>query len=109
MRRRAHTTRAAYLDYYFNHHARFGFATPNISGYTQLHVDPDASAAAARRVGVGSTVVDSVSELHMESLPAFFEGVADGRLGAEAMADEERFVDRANSVSFCTVSEVVRG
>jgi EthD domain len=107
MRRRAHTTRAEYFDYYFHHHARFGFATPNISGYTQLHVDPDASASAARRLGVGSTVVDSVSELHMESLPAFFAGIGDGRLGAEAGADEERFVDRANSVSFCTSSEVI--
>jgi len=107
MRRRAHTTRAAYLDYYLQHHSRFGFATPNISGYTQLHVDPVASAIAAHRLGVGSTVVDSVSELHIESLPAFFAGVADGRLGAEAAADEERFVDRDNSVSFCTASELV--
>ena len=107
MRRRAHTTRAAYLDYYFHHHSRFGFATPNIRGYTQLHVDPVASAAAARRLGVGSTVVDSVSELHLESLSSFLAGVADGRLGAEAAADEERFVDRANSVSFCTSSELI--
>lgn len=109
MRRRAHTTRDAYLDYYFHHHSRFGFATPNIAGYTQFHVDPAASADAARRLGLGSTVVDSVSELHLESLESFFAGIGDGRLGAEAAADEERFVDRENSVSFCTTSTVIAG
>jgi EthD domain len=106
MRRKAGTGRADYLDYYFHHHSRFGFVTPGIVGYTQFHVDPDASATAAHRLGVGTHAVDSVSELHFTSLDGFFAGVADGRLGAEAGADEERFVDRANSVSFCTTTRV---
>lgn len=105
MRRKAHTTRDAYLDYYFHQHSRFGFRTPNIAGYTQLHVDPEESAIAARHLGLGSTVCDSVSELHLESLEAFFAGIGDGRLGEEAGADEETFVDRANSVSICTTSQ----
>jgi hypothetical protein len=107
MRRKAHTTRDAYLDYYFHQHSRFGFATPNIAGYTQLHVDPHRSAEAARHLGLGSTVCDSVSELHLESLEAFFAGIGDGRLGEEAAADEATFVDRDNSVSICTSSRVV--
>ena len=107
MRRKAHTTRAAYFDYYFHQHSRFGPATPNIAGYTQFHIDPATSAAVASRVGLGTTVPDSVSELHLDSLEAFFEGISDGRLGAEAAADEETFVDRENSVSFCTASTVV--
>jgi len=107
MRRRAHTTRDEYLDYYFHHHSRFGFATPNIAGYSQFHVDPDASAVAAARLGLGSTVVDSVSELHLDSLESFFAGIGDGRLGEEAAADEALFVDRDNSVSICTTSRVV--
>lgn len=74
---------------------------------TQFHVDPAASASVARRLGLGSTVVDSVSELHLDSLESFFAGIGDGRLGAEAAADEELFVDRENSVSFCTVTKVV--
>jgi len=56
---------------------------------------------------VGPMAVDSVSELHLDSLATFFAGIGDGRLGAEAAADETRFVDRDNSVSFCTASEVV--
>ena len=107
MRRKAHSTRDAYLDYYFHQHSRFGFQTPNIAGYTQLHVDPELSASAARHLGLGSTVCDSVSELHLESLESFFAGIGDGRLGMEAAADEERFVDRDNSVSICTISRVV--
>ena len=107
MRRKAHTSRASYLDYYFHQHSRFGPATPNIAGYTQFHIDPAASAAVAAQVGLGTTVPDSVSELHLESLEAFLEGIGDGRLGAEAAADEETFVDRANSVSFCTASTVI--
>jgi hypothetical protein len=107
MRRKAHTTRESYLDYYFHRHSRFGFATPNIAGYTQFHVDADVSAIVSRSLGLGSTVVDSVSELHLESLESFFAGIGDGRLGVEAGADEALFVDRDNSVSFCTNSMVV--
>ena len=104
MRRKAGTTHEQYLDYYFHHHSRFGPRTPGILGYTQFHCDLEASAAAAHELGAGVHAVDSVSELHFDGLGAFFAGTADGRLGAEATADEERFVDRANSVSFCTTT-----
>ena len=104
MRRKAGTTHDEYLEYYFHHHSRFGHRTPGIVGYTQFHCDLAASAAAARELGVGVHAIDSVSELHFEALAAFFAGVADGKLGKEAADDEERFVDRANSVSFCTVT-----
>ena len=107
MRRKAHTTRADYLDYYFHSHSRFGLMTPNISGYTQFHVDPELSIQAATRLGLGSTRCDSVSELHLDSLESFFAGIGDGRLGAEAAADEATFVDRDNSVSICTIVNVV--
>ncbi len=108
MRRKAHTTHDEYVDYYFHQHSRFGFRTPNIAGYTQFHVDPELSATAAWHLGVGSTACDSVSELHLDSLESFFAGaMSDERLGVEAAADEEKFVDRANSVSICSVSRVV--
>jgi EthD domain len=104
MRRKAGTTHEEYLDYYFHHHSRFGHRTPGIVGYTQFHCDLAASAAAARELGVGVHAIDSVSELHFEALDAFFAGTADGTLATEAGEDEARFVDRANSVSFCTVT-----
>jgi hypothetical protein len=104
MRRKAGTSPQQYFDYYFHHHSRFGFKTPAIDGYTQFHVDPESSAEAARRLGVGVHGADSVSELHLPSLEAFMGAIGDGRLGAEALADEETFVDRDNSVSFCTAT-----
>ncbi|MBJ7306698.1 MAG: EthD domain-containing protein [Acidimicrobiia bacterium] len=107
MRRKAHSTHAAYIDYYFHNHSNFGFITPNISGYTQFHVDATASSDMAKRLGVGATVVDSVSELSIESLDLFFEGIGDGRLGTEAAEDEARFVDRDNSVSFLCATETI--
>lgn len=107
MRRRAHTTHDEYIDYYFHRHSRFGPATPNIEGYTQFHIDAATSSLAASVVGLPVSEADSVSELLMESLEAFFAGIGDGRLGGEAAADEAKFVDRDNSVSFCTRSTVV--
>jgi len=100
MRRRAGTTHAQYLDYYFAKHSRFGFQTPGIDGYVQFHVDEAASRRAAELAGVGVCRVDSVSELHMQSLAGFLAALAEKSPGAEAAADEERFVDRRNSVSF---------
>jgi hypothetical protein len=107
MRRKAGTTRAAYLDHYIHQHSRFGRATPGIAGYTQLHADPAASAGAAHRLGVGTWAVDSVSELHLRSLEEFFAAVATSPVAQEAPADEEHFVDRASSVSACGATHVV--
>jgi len=107
MRRKAGTSREAYLDHYVHHHSGYGRATPGIAGYTQVHADPDASAAAARRLGVGTWAADSVSELHLRSLEEFFAAVGTSTVAREAPADEERFVDRANSISACGTTHVV--
>jgi hypothetical protein len=104
MRRKAHTSREDYFSYYFHNHSNFGFRTPGIAGYTQFHVDQVQSAMLGRRLGFGICAIDSVSELYLDSLEEFFDKIADGKLGAEAAADEETFVDRPNSVSFCTTT-----
>lgn len=100
MRRKRGTTHGDYLDYYANHHARFGPLTGGIEGYVQFHVDPDRSRAAASAAGVGLWRADSVSELHLRSVEHFLEGLAEKNPGVEATEDEERFVDRQNSVMF---------
>jgi hypothetical protein len=109
MRRKAGTSRQHYIDYYFHHHSGFGFQTPGIDGYTQFHVDLAASEALSHHLGFGICAVDSVSELYLQSLPEFLGKIADGRLGEEAAADEARFVDRDNSVSFCTRTAFTAG
>lgn len=101
MRRRSGFTHGSYLERYREIHSRFGFATPEIRGYVQLHVDPDATRAAARAAGFAGWDVDSVSELHMDSLERFLAAIATSTIGADATADEEVFVDRPNSLAFC--------
>jgi hypothetical protein len=100
MRRRDGFTHDAYLRRYAELHSRFGLATPGIRGYVQLHVDPEATRAAARAAGFGGWEVDSVSELHMDSLEGFLAEIAHSSIGADATADEELFVDRPNSHAF---------
>jgi hypothetical protein len=103
MRRRADWTREDYLRYYREHHSRFGDRTPGIRGYVQVYVDPGASRLAAESSGLGTCDVDSVSELHLDSLAHFLDAIATSTIGADAMADEERFVDRARSHAFCSI------
>jgi len=104
MRRKSGTSREDYLSYYFHHHSNFGFRTPGIAGYSQFHVDQVQSAMLGRRLGFGICAIDSVSELYLDSLEDFLDKIGDGKLGAEAAADEAKFVDRVNSVSFCTMT-----
>jgi EthD domain len=106
MRRKYGTTREAYFEHYVNNHAKFGLRTPGIEGYVQFHIDPVLSRALANAAGVGLWAADSVSELHASSLETMLAGFAsDATLAEDAGADEERFVDRTNSVMF--TSDVV--
>lgn len=104
MRRLPDWSHADYIVRYAEGHSPIGLRTQGIAGYTQLHVDPEATAAAAAAAGFGVREVDSVAQLHLESLEAF---LAAGRANAElgAAEDEELFVDRAASLMW--VSDVV--
>jgi len=101
MHRRPDFTHEQYLERYRTVHSEFGLRTANISGYVQLHVDLDASAELGRATGLHATPCDSMSELYLESVPHFIEGViAQPEVGAEAQEDEERFVARDISLGF---------
>ena len=106
MRRRHDFSDAEYLHRYASLHSRFGIETRGIEGYTQFHIDPDGTGRACEAAGFGVTRVNSVSQLHMASLEAFFaEGAHNAKLGATE--DEDEFVDRANSVMWVS-DEVFR-
>lgn len=102
MRRNAGFTHGQYLDRYLKIHSQFGLKTPGIRGYVQFHVDPALSRTAAARAGVGIWAVDSISELHLGSVEEFLVAVSTSSVGGEAIADEEKFVDRDNSFDFCS-------
>ena len=102
MRRKEGYDHDRYLQRYREVHSRFGLATPGTRGYVQFHVDPEASRAVARAAGLGIWDIDSVSELHLGSLEEFLEEISRSSVGAEAVADEEIFVDRAHSFLLCS-------
>jgi len=102
MRRRTDFSHEAYLARYRDVHAQFGLRTPGILAYVQVHVDPAASRRAADASGLGVWDVDRVSELHLASLGTFLRALVGSSIGAEAVADEEHFVDRARSLDLCS-------
>ncbi len=106
MRRRDDLSHDAYLDHYFHHHSSFSFHLHGIRAYTQVHVDPEASAELAQRLGLGVEPLDSVTELTFDTVEGFFAGVTPQ--AAAAGEDELRFVDRERSVSFCSTDRTVR-
>lgn len=101
MHRREDFTHAAYLARYESIHAEFGLRTPHIEGYTQLHVDLDSSREFGERIGALAPPCDSMSELYLESVAHFVDGIlAHPEVGHKAQEDEERFVDRERSFGF---------
>ncbi len=105
LRRNARFTHEAFLERYRSIHSHFGLNTPGIRGYVQFHVNPTRSKEAAARIGFGVWGVDSISELHLGSLEEFLGAVSNSPVPKEAMADEENFVDRENSLHFCSKIE----
>lgn len=102
MRKRPEFTAADYLEYYSRFHSRMGLHTPAIAGYSQNDVDSSASAVLAERLGLHWREVTSISELKLPSVEEFIGHPDVVQVAGPAAADEENFVDRPNSVSFCS-------
>lgn len=98
MRRRADFSNADYLQRYEDIHSAFGLGTKGIEGYVQFHVDQVASNAIALASRFRVSQVDSVSELHIETMEKFLKGINQGIEAGDPGEDEDRFVDRAHSV-----------
>ena len=89
----------AYLKHYSENHVKFGLRTEGIAGYSTHRLEAEASRSAAAATGLGCWSVSSVSELYIPDLEIFFRDAMGSEVGDEAIADEERFVDRANSIA----------
>jgi EthD domain len=99
MRRRQDLTHQAYAKHYAEIHSGFGFKTRGVEGYAQLHVDPFASAEAAKLSGFETCDFDGVSQLYMTTLTKFLlASPVNAAMGM--IKDEKRFVDRDNSAMF---------
>ena len=100
MLKRPEFSAADYRDYYSNFHANMGRHTVGIAGYSQNDIDPPASAELANLLGLSTRDVTSISELKMPDPEAFISNPETMAVAEPAAIDEERFLDRANSVSF---------
>ncbi|MGI9285326.1 MAG: EthD domain-containing protein [Pseudomonadales bacterium] len=98
MRRRADFSNTDYLQRYEDIHSAFGLGTKGIEGYVQFHIDQAASKAIAQAAGFGVSQVDSVSELHIDTMEKFLEGISQGIEAGDPGEDEDKFVDRPHSV-----------
>lgn len=107
MRRRADLTHEEFARHYAEIHSEFGVKTGGITGYTQFHADPSLSKMASSKAGFGVWAVDSVAEFYIDSLEDFISATKDNEVSALAASDEENFVDRPNSVMFCS-DEILR-
>ncbi|MEE3328790.1 MAG: EthD domain-containing protein [Myxococcota bacterium] len=97
MRRRTDLTPEEYFQHYEEVHSQFGLKTQGIRGYTQLHLDAEFTKRGCESAGFGLWQYSSVSILQLDSVSEF---LASGQANAETgfAEDEEKFVDRANSI-----------
>lgn len=99
MERRADFSHADYLDYYANHHCRFGLASP-LADYLQNYVEPVTTQALANQLGLAPLTASSVSELRFDDVEAYLYSPPVLAIVEAAAEDEASFVDRDLSVSF---------
>ena len=106
MKRRDDFTPEAYLRYYAEQHSRFGLEMEGVEGYTQVHLDSDATTRAMDLSGFSFRHFNSVSILHLASVTDLLEaGRSNSKMGFAE--DEEKFVDRARSIMWIS-DEVFR-
>ncbi|MEE3328143.1 MAG: EthD domain-containing protein [Myxococcota bacterium] len=106
MKRRDDFTPDAYLRYYGEEHSKFGLMMEGVQGYSQIHLDPEATASAIRLSGFSFRHFDSVSILHLASVEELIEAGRSNAVSGFA-EDEEKFVDRAQSIMWIS-DEVFR-
>jgi len=106
MKKRDDLTTEAYLRHYAEVHSKFGLMMEGIQGYTQIHLEPEASARLMDLSGLAFRHFGSVSVLHLASVSDFLEGARANSASGFA-EDEEKFVDRPQSLMWVS-DEVFR-
>ncbi len=100
MLRREDLSPADYCDYYSHYHCRFGIHCPGIEGYSQNYIDQTGSQQLCRTLAMAYREVTSISEMNTPSLEVFFGSPAMMELAEPTTMDEQRFVNREQSVMF---------
>jgi hypothetical protein len=110
MRRNPALTLTEFSDTWRDQHTKVAQFTPGLSGYRQLHLDAELSAAAGAHAGVGTVDFDGVALEWFDGVDAFISATsAPPEFLEQAKASEARFNDlgRVTAV-LTTVDDVIR-
>lgn len=98
LRRLPRLTHEEFTDYWLNTHADVARKVPDVQGYRQFHADPQTTAKAAQRLGVGLGDFDGVAEAYHSNLQTFNRIMSRPEVAEAAVADEKNFIDHDRSV-----------
>jgi hypothetical protein len=102
LRRLPHLSLAEFHDYWVSTHAEFGRRALAGQGYRQVHADPKSSAELAGVLGLEQADLDGAVISETSSWDGYWERRATEsarKTGAEALADEDNFIDHTRSMS----------
>lgn len=97
LRRLPQLTRAAFHDYWLNHHAQIGRRLIPPYTYHQLHADAGATEAASAGTGLAASTYDGLVEVHFPDVDAFVRQLSRADVAVEALEDEKNFIDHSRS------------
>lgn len=97
LRRLPALTRAAFHDYWLNHHAQIGRRLIPPFTYHQLHADEAQTQRAATASGLAASDYDGIVEVHFPDTAALIRQLSRSEVAQEALEDEKNFIDHARS------------
>jgi hypothetical protein len=102
MRRKAGVTHQEFSDYWLQQHSKVGVVTPGLSGYYQLHVDPEPSERATKAAGFGIDVLDGIALEWFTDMASFVNATGQPVHGQKAKASEDNFNDISRATAIMT-------
>jgi hypothetical protein len=102
LRRLPHLSLAEFHDYWVSTHAEFGRRALAGQGYRQVHAEPKSSAELAGALGLELADLDGAVVSESSSWDGYWQRRATEsarKTGAEALADEDNFIDHTRSMS----------
>jgi hypothetical protein len=91
-----------FLDHWLHKHADIARAVPGLTGYCQVHADPEASRAAAEAAGFSIADFDGAAECCYADVGQFLAQMAEPEVSSRALEDEKLFIDHDRTSAVLT-------
>lgn len=102
IRRLPELTREAFLDHWLHKHADIARTVPGLTGYCQVHADPETSRAAAEAAGFAIADFDGAAECCYADVDQFLAQMAEPEVSSRALEDERLFIDHDRTSAVLT-------